>query len=308
MSDAHRDALRQLIHSAKNNTELEKALTEPHEFKVNELTVCRLDGSVPLVLERTLTDVTALRVAPAGVSVAFLRGEKLVIASLANGAKRLVAAEKAMGHFDWTPDGKALLYAVPLAEKWDASGINLFRLERRTVMDEHGVLVAGVVQPLAQAAANFEPRVRCLPDGRVLFASLALQLPAAADAKPPTHFYLANTMAAPVIIPTPADVLPQDLAAFAPSPDGRRIAVVNCGDDKVSVVDMASGTVETIAPQRVGKSRALPAWRGTNELYFATFPAADAKRPEWLRWSPGAAPQIISRSWNDGSVTNLIEK
>jgi len=164
LHDTRKEALQQLIHSATNNAELEKALTEPHDFAVNELAVYRLDGGVPLVLEHTLLDVTALRVAPAGAFVAFLRGEKLVIASLAGGTNRFVAAEKAMGHFDWTPDGKALLYAVPLAEKWDASGINLFRLERRTVMDEHGVLTAGAVQPLAQAAANFEPRVRCLPD------------------------------------------------------------------------------------------------------------------------------------------------
>ena len=74
------------------------------------------------------------------------------------------------------------------------------------------------------------------------------------------------------------------------------------------MVDVASGAVETIAPQRVGKGRTLPAWRGTNELYFAAHPAAEAKRPEWLRWSSGVVPQVISRSWSDGAVTNLVEK
>ena len=134
-------------------------------------------------------------------------------------------------------------------------------------------------------------------------------LPAAGGAKHEARFYLVRDAEnAPTAIPSPAGALPQDLSSFAPSPDGRRIAVANDGDDRVVVLDVASGAVDTIVPQRVGKNRTLPAWRGTNELYFAAFPTAEAKRPEWLRWSPGAAPQVLSRAWSDGSVTNLLEK
>ena len=102
MSGAHRDALRQLIHSAKNNTELEKALTEPHDFTVNELAVYRLDGSASLTLERTLLDLSAPRPARVAPFVAFVRGTELVLAPLAGGTNRLVAAEKVAGNFDWT--------------------------------------------------------------------------------------------------------------------------------------------------------------------------------------------------------------
>ncbi len=309
LHDTHTEALRQLVRSAKNNAEMEKALTGPHEITVHELTVYPLTGGAPLVLERTLLGLSAPRPAPAAPVVAFLRGAELVVAPLVGGTNRLVAADKVVGSFDWAGEGKALVYAAQVADKWEASAVNLYRIERRTVLDEHGALVGGAVQPLAQAAANFEPRVQCLPDGRVLFASLAMQLPASSDAKPAAHFYLVRDAAsAPTVIPTPAEALPQDLGAFAPSPDGRRIALVSSGDDKVSVVDVASGAVETVAPPRIGKSRTLPAWRGTNALYFAAYPAAEATRPEWLRWSPGAAPQVISRAWGAGAVTNLVEK
>lgn len=307
--DAQSDELIKMIRSARNHVELEKSLAESHSFAVNELAVYRLEGGVPLVLERTLADLSAPRPAPTSPVVAFLRGTQLILAPLAGGTNRLVAAENAVGIHDWTPEGRALVYAAYAGEKWEANAVNLFRVERRTVLDEHGVPVAGDVLPLAQGAANFVPRVRCLPDGRVLFASLALQLPASGNAKPAARFYLVrDTEPAPVAIPTPVDALPQDLSSFVPSADGRRIALADSGDDQVSVVEIASGALETVAPQRVGKSRTLPAWRGTNELYFAAFPTAGAQRPEWLRWSPGAAPQVISGAWNTGSVTNLVEK
>lgn len=306
--DGRKAEVEQLVRSAKNNTDAEKALTDPHDFTIYEVAVYPLNGGAPVVLDRTVRDVIAPRVSSTQPLVAYLRGAELVAIPLAGGAGRVVVAEKATGHFDWTPDGKALVYAVPVMEKWADNAINLFSLQRRMVLNEQGGVVAGAVQALAQAAARFEPRARCLPDGRVLFAGLALQLPAAADAKPQPRFYLADGSGAPVAIATPAEALPQDLAAFAPSPDGKRIALVSAGDDEVKLVTIASGAVETISAQQRGKSRALPAWRGTNELYFAAYPTADAKRPEWLRWTPGTAPQVISATWSIGSVTNLVER
>jgi hypothetical protein len=306
--DTRKEELRRLVDSATNNAEAVKALTEPRDFTIHELAIYPVGGGAPLVLERSLKDLTAPRVCPAQPLVAYLRGAELVVTPLAGGTNRVVVAEKATGHFDWTPDGKALVYAVPGVEKWADNAINLFGLQRRAVSQEQGGVVAGAVQALAQAAANFEPRIRCLPDGRVLFAGLALQLPAAVEAKPVARFYLTDGSAAPIAIATPAEALPQDLAAFAPSPDGKRIAVVNAGDDEVKLVNIASGAVKVISPQRTGKSRALPAWRGTNELFFAAFPSADAQRPEWLRWSSGAAPQVISGAWVAGAVTNLVVK
>jgi hypothetical protein len=309
LQDAHRAELEQLVRSARNNAELEKTLAEPHGFTINELAVYRLDGAAPLVLERTLAELGAPRPAPHAPVVAFLRGTQLVLAPLAGGTNALAVADRVVGSPDWTPEGQALVYAVYDSDKWAGGAVNLFRLERRSVLDEHDVPKAGDVQALAQAAANFVPRVRCLPDGRVLFAGLALQLPATGSAKPEAHFYLVrDAETAPTAIPSPAGALPQDLSSFAPSPDGRRIAIANDSDDRVIVLDVASGAVDTVAPQRVGKNRTLPAWRGPNELYFAAFPTAEARRSEWLRWSPGTAPQVISRAWSDGSVTNLVEK
>jgi len=102
--------------------------------------------------------------------------------------------------------------------------------------------------------------------------------------------------------------LPQDLGAFAPSPDGRRIAIVESGSDSVAVLDVASGALEVLSPKRGWKSRILPAWRGNNELYFAALPEASSTRPALLRWSPGSMPQVFSGAWTDEVLNSLLER
>jgi hypothetical protein len=161
-------------------------------------------------------------------------------------------------------------------------------------------------------ASTFTLRVKCLEDGRVLFAGNLLQLPSPATTAPSANFYLIDpalgTNAVPVTIPAAAGTLPQDLGAFALSPDGRRIAVIENGSDSVAVMDVASGAVEVVSPKRGWGSKVLPAWRGTNELYFAALPASSTNRPELFRWRKGGAPVAISTNWPDAVVNTLLEK
>jgi len=76
----------------------------------------------------------------------------------------------------------------------------------------------------------------------------------------------------------------------------------------VAVLNIASGAVEVVSPKRGWNSKVLPAWRGTNELYFAALPASSTNRPELFRWRKGSAPVAISTNWPDVVVSTLLRK
>ncbi len=313
--DTQAAALDQAIQTANDPHKLKEDLSNARTTRVVEVSVLLLgnapSANPPGVIERTLADLQQPRPSPSGKAVAFVRGESLMVAPLDGRTNRVSVAEKVEGSYDWSPDGKSLVYAVRLTEK-ESSDINLVRIERRTVIDPAGALVAGETLPLAMSGSGFTPRVRCLPDGRVLFAGFQQQLPAPALAAREARFFLIDpslgTNAVPVTMPSAPGALPQDLAAFAPSPDGRQIAVVESGSDAVAVLDVATGTLEVASPQRGWKSRVLPAWRGTDELYFGAMPESSSTRPELLRWRKGNAPQVFSRSWSDETVAALLGK
>jgi hypothetical protein len=313
--DTQAAVLHEALQKAKDPGKLESDLSNMRTTTVAEVSMLRLAGDQasgpPRAIEHSLADLQQPRPSPSAPVVAFLRGDALVVAPLDGGTNRVSVAEKVEGVYDWTPDGKSLVYAVRLSES-GSSDINLVRIERRTVIDATGALVAGDTLPLALSGSGFTPRVRCLPDGRVLFAGFQQQLPAPALATRQSRFFLVDpaqgTNAVPVAIPSAPGALPQDLAAFAPSPDGRQIAIVESGSDVVAVLDPASGALEVVSPKRGWKSHVLPAWRGSEELYFAALPEPGSVRPEILRWRSGSAPQMISRGWPDQAVSGLLEK
>jgi hypothetical protein len=309
--DTQPAAWRQAFEGCKNPMKLEAELTGLSTTKVAEVSVLLLAGNhpsgSPRAIERTLTGLQQPRPSPATPVVAFVRDNVLMVAPLNGSTNRVTVAENIQGVYDWTPDGKSLVYAVRLTEG-DSPDINLSRIERRSVIDGAGTLTNGVILPLVLNGSGFTPRVRCLPNGTVLFAGFQQRLPASALAARESRFFLVDpslgTNAAPVAIPSATGALPQDLAAFAPSPDGKRIAIVESGSDVVAILDVATGALEVVSPKDGAKSRTLPAWRGNDELYFAAW----STRPELLRWRQGSAPQVFSSTWSDAVVTGLVEK
>jgi hypothetical protein len=314
--DTQSGALDQAIQAAKDPEKLRAEISDARTNKIAEVTVVLLGSGASTnashIVERTLTDLQQARPSPSRKAVAFIRGGSLMVAPLDGSTNRVVVAERVEGNYDWTPDGKALVYAARFAEKWESGAMNLVRIERRTVIGPNGELAAVGPQPLAIGSSTFEPRVRCLPDGRVLFAGLQQRLPASATAEQEARLYCidpaSGTNAVPVTLPSPARALPQDLAAFAPSPDGRQIAIVESGSDAVAVLDVATGALEVVSPKHGWKSTTLPAWRDANELYFAALPEPSSSRPELLRLRKGSAPQEVSRSWPGAAASILLKK
>ena len=79
---------------------------------------------------------------------------------------------------DWTPDGQQLVYAGTDTAK--GSDARLGSISRRRVCDEKGQILPEPEQEENLVGILYvkeQTPVACLPDGRILFATLALQLP-----------------------------------------------------------------------------------------------------------------------------------
>ncbi len=303
-----------ILQSVTNKPGTEGELREAARAVVREVRVLRLDGGrpagAPVVIERTLRKLAEPRPSPSAAVVAYTRDDTLIVAPLDGVTGRVEIAERVAGSYDWTPDGRALVFAVRFTDEWGTAGLNLAHIQRRNAVDANGVPAAGASEPLAMSAFAFPPRVRCLPDGRVLFAGVPMTLPAAEVAGASRFFVVAagGTNAGPVAIPGDPASLPTDLAAFAVSPDGRRVAIAESGSDAVAVLEVATGALEVVSPSRGAKSRALPAWRGNGELFFAALPKAGAGRADWMRWTPGGgAAASFSAGWPAAAVEGLLE-
>jgi hypothetical protein len=314
--DTQPNAFSELFRGIKQADQLKKELVEASTADVQEVSILRLDGNKlagqPLVLERTLAEIGEPRPSPSAPALAFLRDNVLTVAPLDGSTNRVVVDDKVVGSFDWTADGKSLVFASQLSDRWDQGAINLAHIKQCHVVGTNGALVAADTLLLGTAAFPFMPRVRCLPNRLVLFASQPLQLPQPPTAVTEARFYVIDpakgTNSAPALISSPdRSGLPADLAAFSLSPDGRYIAIAESGSDAVTIMEVATGRLEVISPNRGARSRTLPAWRGSDELYFAALPDISAKRPEWMHWRKDAKPRGFSIGWPDAAVQNLVE-
>ena len=301
--------------SVTNKPGTEEELRDAGSAVVREISVLRLDGvrpaGAPVVIERTLRKLAEPRPSPGAAAVAYTKDDTLTVAPLDGGTGRVEIAERVAGSYDWTPDGRALVFTVRFTDEWGTTGLNLAHIQRRAAVDSNGVPVAGASEPLAMSAFAFPPRVRCLPDGRVLFAGVPMTLPAA-EVAGASRLFVASTSggtnSGPVAIPGDPASLPIDLAAYSVSPDGRRVAIAESGSDAVAVLDLSTGALEVVSPSRGAKSRTLPAWRGAGELFYAALPMKGAARADWMRWTPGGgAPAAFSAGWPAAAVEGLLE-
>jgi hypothetical protein len=210
----------------------------------------------------------------------------------------------------WSADGHSLAYVV--MNKSDKAG----EIRSRMVVSDTGELLENAPQAqtlaLAIFAAGGTPRLCTLPNGQILFAAVPLELPArAASIQPGARFFLLDPRipdAPPLAVAIKEGSLPEDLSAFAPSPDGRQIAVVEEGTDAVAVLELATGRVRIISPPHAGwKSRMIPAWRSARELTYAALPTAAASRPELMFWQAGAPERVLSTEWPDPVVKVWLE-
>jgi len=303
-----------------------KQLAEDIPFTVDEIAVVAREGSEslgsPKPLVRSLFGLGAPVVSPKHGLVAFTSGQGLVAAAL-DGSSFLAVAERVTGTCVWSTDGLSLFHLVPTSSG-DTDELALAELRTRTVADASGTLLkdtGDLMTPqtcspattLAVTACSGVQRLAVLPDGRILFASVSLALPMATRSVPGiARLFLIDPAqgkdARPVAVPADPQSLPGTLQFFAVSPDGKRVALVDSSKDVVAVLELATGKVEVVSPDRGWKCRTLPAWRSNDELAFAALPDKRSDRPEVMVWTAGNPARPISETWEVGIVNTLLEK
>lgn len=213
---------------------------------------------------------------------------------------------------DWTPDGRSLVF---IKADGSASGqsIRLGVISRRLVLDDHGALKANNPnEDIAGLIFDETGKVRCLKDGRIVFSSIEVRLPATAREMPQREQLYAID---PERYHSVIKLIPQDLEAEVPqkwvtfevSPDSKRISA-ELDNGGVIIYDLASGKVETVQPDADRKSSGItPVWKTADELCFAAIATESTTnqlhRLDLAIWKNGKT-QILSDSW----PTNVINK
>ncbi len=317
----HGDQIRAVIAGFPTAKKLEAELfAETNGIPIHEISILPIHqgqpAGEPRAVVRSLHPLLDPVVSPRHPVLALRTGEGALKAATLDGKTSLLVAEPDVRSAVWAADGRTLIHVVM------APSDKVGEIRVCTVVNSQGELVASPpaaaprVETLALAAFNISggaaPRLCVLPDGRLLFASVPVTLPATVQSIPPAaRFFLLDPTkpeAAPVPVTVPEGSLPADLNAFALSPDGRFVAVVEGGTDAVAVLELSTGKVEMVSPAHPGwKSRLIPAWRNNHELTFAALPSSTATRPELFLWEPGGSPRLLSKDWPEDVVKAWLE-
>ena len=264
----------------------------------------------------TLEEMDELRIAPDGGALAFVtrRGEgfgdgqvrSLSVIAARAGGKPVLVADRVSEFPDWSPDSRDLVYIR--CEAKDSGETRLGRITRRTVRDTHGAILENPSEAVDLATVIFRDtlKVRCLLDGRILFAAAGVALPAGNNqiSNRLTMFSLDPGQVGSVsrILPRSMDQnLPDRADLFEVSADGRYAAIPG-SKGRISRVTLATGEVTAIiGKDSSGDLRTIPVWRNSQQLCLVA-PAGSgytsSKRDEVILWSEGQATSV-SQSWPD---------
>lgn len=306
--------------------------------KLNEPSLCSLvifrvgDQSIQPTAELagSLLPITEVRVSPDGHMVAFVEGDNLFEASKTitrlfavpadGGAPARIVDDHVALFPDWGASGTDLVYAKAMKPLPEDSDFRLGTVLRRQVRDETGQMLETFPEPDILAGLVFSSlsKIRCLPDGRILFSSAEFHLPTTAQDMPQRQqlFALDPQRQATItrLVPRAAvGTLGDRVDFFEVSPDATKVAVPS-SDGRVTVLTLASGTVEIVQkhedPDREGhrKLRTLPVWKSADELCFlipAKGPKGEDGRPEFVLWSAGQT-RSLSKDWPDELLSSLM--
>ena len=296
-----------------------KILGETNAITIHEILLLPFkEGKVsgePRAVSRSLRPLADPVISPDGDVLAYVAGRGALKAMTLDGKSRFTVADGNVHSAVWTADGRALVYVM--MRDPDESIVGEIRShkvvsEKGTLLsDENGPHPDTIALATFNAAAGNKPRMRTLPDGRILLATMPVNLPARVGSIAPREqfFFLDVTKADLPLVPVEVTEgsLPADLSAFSVSPDGKWVAVVEAQTDVVAVMQLATGKVEMISPARGGKSRLIPAWRNNRELSFAALPGEAGSRTELLIWKAHAPARVLSKGWPEEVVKGWLE-
>lgn len=279
--------------------------------------ICDVSASGPAAgptLMTTLNDVHELRVSPTGRAALVVtagRNDHLCnLYAISTDARHppLQISDAAAWYPDWTPDGRGVVFTRAITPDMPNEDMQLGSLSRVDVIDDRGNLAGPVkeAKDLVGLLYSSLTRVRCLKDGRIIFLTAGVTLPAT-NGDMPVHAELF------VIDPSKQQTVSRLLSAdfvtaagnsaqyFEVSPDETRISIPD-DSGKVTVVDLAKGTLSFVQDKPVtGGLLTVPAWRTGDELTLIA-PGADG-HPKVVLWSVSANhTRTLSGGWPLGLV------
>lgn len=309
LRDEHGEALK--VRLGEKWEELQSTEAELYELRV--VSVAEGEPTLGAPLVSSACGLSVPRVSPDGRNVLYLAegaskdaagGRLFAVALEGAGGPRLVAERAAVGP-DWSPDSRCLYYAAA-APGVARDGPGIGTISRRAVCDESGRLLAEFpdAEEMAGIAYMPETRVRCLRDGRVLFASIESQLPCTTgDMAGRASLFMIDPERQAVVtrlVPRQSeDKLPSLLQFFEPSPNGRHICVP---DDSgvVAILTLATGDVWPLhLDEEADELCTLPVWRSDDELTFSFGPHAEV---------PGGRAGIVlaKLDWEQRTVSRKV--
>ncbi len=265
------------------------------------------------VLVRSLDEIRQPHVSPNGKSIAFLMNSadapkdslSLFIVPTGGSAARSVADNVSID-FSWSPDSRSLAYiSCPTAKSDDKGMIQLGSLTTVSVADESGAILTAWAERKDRVGLLFNGAlsVKWLRDGRLIFSSVEVTLPATPRDMPQqwSLFVLDPRMPASVNRVLARDVSqPRDLSLplFELSPDESKVLLPG-PKGHVSLYDFASGEeTELIGiDDPKGQTRCLSSWRNNSEICLVT--------PSGKPNDPKSPSQVVL--WKAGKTTTLSE-
>lgn len=214
---------------------------------------------------------------------------------------------------DWDADGQSLFYVRFIGE--DRGGNAIGTLLQIELCDCEGVLLELFPQPksLAGLISNKYTKIRCLSDGRIIFSSMELTLPAVQKDFPGTAqlFVMDPARQATVAPLIPRNTLDQtsrfNLDFFEVSPDETMISLLD-DEGRVAVLILATGDFTLLQGDKLGSEIVVPVWRYPKQLCYIGednrtngSPGQEKYKHVFLR-SPEDAegwgqPRSISQDW-----------
>ncbi|MEA3207621.1 MAG: hypothetical protein QOE70_678 [Chthoniobacter sp.] len=294
----------------------------PHLPHINELHLrdaLPSDAPADQLLLRLPDAISWACSSPLGRSIAFVSqvsGEKqlFVVAIAPNGTP--IPVDPGVEFAAWSSDGRNLAYARTATPKRSQAGnLALGTITSVTVCTPSGDVLPKPEGNVDHAGLKLpeRPRVAWLPDGRILFASARLTLPATIDETPQRLTLFAVLPTSPTAIDSlvPDQVqaqLPGRVDCFVLSPDGKKVAIPD-DSGAVSVLFLETGTIMALQAEipNLGRnstySAMSPAWRTSDELSYVV-PAGDSAaspaRGEVVIATLHGGKHTISKAWPDG--------
>lgn len=268
------------------------------------------------VLYEGLDEIFQPKVSPKGTAIAMVMPDPdahsdepaLVVVSTAGGPTRSVASNVALD-FDWKTDSQSLaLVRAHGHSKEKEQSLQLGSLTTIQVADESGKLLAQFAGASDRVGLIFNPisGVHWLSDGRILFSSAEVTLPATTRDMPQqwTLFVWDPRMPASTGRAMGRDFtesLEPSTPIFELSPDEQSVLLPGV-KGRVLRYDFAGGDTTKIqgVDDADGKLRSLATWRGKDEICYispVTTSKAGTKQPaEVMIWSRGSS-KSISNAW-----------